>query len=99
MPDDPTPPPHPPETSPPGLACLGRRRRDAGRDRRLRAEPGRLAAAITQAAPNSGKTMEAKMRRCARDVLLFALIWLLAVGPGYAGGLWLTLQPTPDMGA
>ena len=38
------------------------------------------------------------MRRCARDVLLFALIWLLAVGPGYAGGLWLTLQPTPDMG-
>ena len=38
------------------------------------------------------------MRRYARDVLLFALIWLLAVGPGYAGGLWLTLQPTPDMG-
>jgi long-chain fatty acid transport protein len=38
------------------------------------------------------------MKRCARDVLLFALIWLLAVGPGYAGGLWLTLQPTPDMG-
>jgi len=38
------------------------------------------------------------MRRCARDVLLFALIWLLAVGPGYAGGLWLTVQPTPDMG-
>ena len=38
------------------------------------------------------------MRRYARDVLLFALMWLSAVGPVYAGGFWLTLQPTPDMG-
>ena len=38
------------------------------------------------------------MRRYDRGVLLFALIWFLAVGPVHAGGLWLTLQPTPDMG-
>ena len=38
------------------------------------------------------------MRRYDRGVLLFALIWFLAVGPVHAGGLWLTQQPTPDMG-
>ena len=38
------------------------------------------------------------MRRYDRGVLLFALIWFLAVGPAHAGGFWLTLQPTPDMG-
>jgi len=38
------------------------------------------------------------MRRYSRGVLLFALIWFLAVGPVHAGGLWLTQQPTPDMG-
>ena len=38
------------------------------------------------------------MRRCARGGLLFALIWFLAVGPVHAGGFWLTVQPTPDMG-
>jgi long-chain fatty acid transport protein len=38
------------------------------------------------------------MRRFDRGVLLFALIWFLAVCPVHAGGLWLTLQPTPDMG-
>ena len=38
------------------------------------------------------------MRRCDRGGLIFALIWFLAVGPVHAGGFWLTLQPTPDMG-
>mgnify|MGYP001080195349 CR=1 FL=1 len=38
------------------------------------------------------------MRRYARGVLLLALIWFLAAGPVHAGGLWLTQQPTPDMG-
>ena len=38
------------------------------------------------------------MRRYDRGGLLFALIWFLAVGPVHAGGFWLTLQPTPDMG-
>ncbi|HEX5681386.1 MAG TPA: outer membrane protein transport protein [Desulfobacterales bacterium] len=38
------------------------------------------------------------MRRYDRGVWLFALIWYLAVGPVHAGGLWLTQQPTPDMG-
>ena len=38
------------------------------------------------------------MGRYDRGVLLFALIWFLAVGPVHAGGLWLTQQPTPDMG-
>jgi len=38
------------------------------------------------------------MRRYDRGVLLFALIWCLAAGPVHAGGLWLTQQPTPDMG-
>jgi long-chain fatty acid transport protein len=31
-------------------------------------------------------------------VLLFALILVLAAGPAHAGGLWLSVQPTPDMG-
>src|SRR5512138_2959963 len=44
------------------------------------------------------KEKGACMKRYARDVLLFALIWLMAVGPVHAGGLWLTVQPTPDMG-
>jgi len=38
------------------------------------------------------------MRRYGRSVLLFALILVLAAGPAYAGGLWLSVQPTPDMG-
>ena len=38
------------------------------------------------------------MRRYDCAVLLFALIWFLAVGPVHAGGIWLSLQPTPDMG-
>jgi long-chain fatty acid transport protein len=38
------------------------------------------------------------MKRHVCSVLLFALILFLAVGPVHAGGLWLTQQPTPDMG-
>ena len=38
------------------------------------------------------------MRRYGRSVLLFALILVLAAGPAHAGGLWLSVQPTPDMG-
>jgi len=38
------------------------------------------------------------MTRYGRSVLLFALILVLAAGPAYAGGLWLSVQPTPDMG-
>ena len=38
------------------------------------------------------------MRRYSRSVLLSAVILVLAVGPVHAGGLWLTQQPTPDMG-
>jgi long-chain fatty acid transport protein len=38
------------------------------------------------------------LRRYDRGVLLFALVWYLAVGSVHAGGLWLTQQPAPDMG-
>ena len=38
------------------------------------------------------------MRRYGCSVLLFALILVLAAGPAHAGGLWLSVQPTPDMG-
>jgi long-chain fatty acid transport protein len=38
------------------------------------------------------------MRRHGCSVLLFALILFLVVSPVHAGGLWLSLQPTPDMG-
>jgi long-chain fatty acid transport protein len=38
------------------------------------------------------------MRRNVCVMPLFALILFLTVGPVHAGGLWLTLQPTPDMG-
>ena len=38
------------------------------------------------------------MRKYGRSVSLFAVIWFLAVGPVHAGGIWLSLQPTPDMG-
>jgi long-chain fatty acid transport protein len=38
------------------------------------------------------------MKRYDRGVLLFAPIWFWAVGPVHAGGIWLSLQPTPDMG-
>ena len=38
------------------------------------------------------------MRRYSRSVLLSAVILILAVASVHAGGIWLTLQPTPDMG-
>ena len=38
------------------------------------------------------------MKKYVCGMLFFALILFLAVGPVHAGGLWLTLQPTPDMG-
>ena len=38
------------------------------------------------------------MRRYSRSVLLSAVILVLAVASVHAGGIWLSLQPTPDMG-
>jgi long-chain fatty acid transport protein len=38
------------------------------------------------------------MRRFIGIMFSFSLILASAVGPVYAAGLWLTLQPTPDMG-
>jgi long-chain fatty acid transport protein len=38
------------------------------------------------------------MRRFIGIMLSFSLVSAMAVGPVYAGGLWLTVQPTPDMG-
>jgi len=38
------------------------------------------------------------MRRFIGIMLSFSLILAMAVGPVYAGGLWLAVQPTPDMG-
>jgi len=38
------------------------------------------------------------MKRFSRSVLLSAVILVLAAASVHAGGIWLTLQPTPDMG-
>jgi len=38
------------------------------------------------------------MKRYSRSILIPTLILLLSAASVHAGGLWLTLQPTPDMG-